>query len=245
MRRLCPRAAASAQSPASLRGSVGLGAPPWGWGPLRGGRARFICKPPPSLHRHPATLSITSVSQRAQSTAILLFSSILLTCSIFLYAKYVEAINTLTCRRCAAREECPFGRLFPFPASPARRTSAGAWIPLRDGEAGSERRATRPGSWGWPLPSLAMGTLLGLRCRLADPQIPSEMSLFSVYLCLFLTSRGGNAFRWESSKSCARVHSAARARARGKGRRQRGSLHVHAAGSRPSPAACLCLCFSI
>lgn len=113
------------RAPEALEGLWELEAQLWG-------RTSFICEAPLSLCGHSANVSVTSISQNVQSTAILLFSSILLMCSGFLYAKYVEAINTLTCSRCAAREICPFGQLFPFRASPVRQTPAGAWIAVRD-----------------------------------------------------------------------------------------------------------------
>lgn len=119
---LCLEAAVSARSPRRL----GRG----GWRAICLGEgvssANLL-----SLCRHPATVSITSVSQKAQSAAVLLFSSILLMCSIFLYAKCVEAINTLTCRRCAAREVCPFWTAFPLPCQPCQMDLGEGPDPLR------------------------------------------------------------------------------------------------------------------
>lgn len=155
----------------------------------------------PSLCRHPAIVSITSVSQNVQSTAILLFSSILLMCSIFLYAKYVEAINTLTCRRCAAREICPFGWLSPFPASPARRTSAGAWIPWHARGVGSAR--ARVAAWApchplqvpgaaQPVPSPWLETYWSVLL----PRLGSLIPLETASICLSCSAHN-HCMRWQ------------------------------------------------
>lgn len=77
----------SAQSPRTLRRSLGAQVHPWR-------RTSLICRPPLSLPRHPAAGSVTSVSLNAHGAAVTLYSSILRMCSIFLYAKYVEAVNT-------------------------------------------------------------------------------------------------------------------------------------------------------
>lgn len=145
-------------------------------------KRNFMCSPPLSLCRRPAIVSITSVSQNVQVTAILLFSSILLMRSIFLYAKYVEAINTLTCRRCAAREVCPFGRLPLSPASPERQASTGIWITCDGGAEHRwqpERCATHCGSQEQPEPSPGLDTSQVVVLPLPRSTVPSVC----VFLC--------------------------------------------------------------
>lgn len=93
-----------------------------------------------------------------------------------------------------------FGRLSPFPASPARWTSARAQIPLGDRKAGSATgaggcpRATHlpptPGPWR-TAPAIAGNPLRAPWCHLLPRNIPSKTALLSACLGLLVTSRVG------------------------------------------------------